>query len=225
MSLASRLGKLEVLVQGEMPPPETEPSAECLAWLDQLLDGCSAILATMPERYAVQAFEAIEGGRSFDEPLARRVVALAQSAAPHPDHGWQAWLRWELFWPHALQGPLVLPEATCALLESHPTTEFLQYDCERCGYRPGERPMVEWFAEWVAGGRQGSVRKSFVARCPVPGCGGAVRYSGYALSRGRCIQALQSPTWASEQHIRCIHPENECPGEAWAAQNLKEIRR
>jgi hypothetical protein len=218
MSLVQRVKRLEVLVQGEAPPPTPEPTPEGLAWLRLLLDRCELILATMPEHRGRTAFDLLEAGEWFEDPIVVRLVDLARAGLPAPDHAWRPWLARELFALRCLvSGPLALPEATCDLLDAHLNTIFASYTCERCGYLPGERPSSEWGPGWREGGRIGAPRRSFVERCPIRGCGGVVRYAGYMLSRGKCIQAAQSPEWGRERNIRCPHPENECPGAAWRA--------
>jgi hypothetical protein len=215
MNFQHRLGRLEVLVQGETPPPP-EPTPEGLAWLDQLSDASATVLATMPEHRARAAVATFRAGR-WDDPIVRRVLELARAAIPAADPSWYSWLPWELrgLRPR-IEGPRALPEGTCALLDAHSNTIFESYTCERCGYQAGERLSSEWRAEWVEGGRIGEPRRSFVDRCPMPECGGLVRHSGYQLSCGLCIQVAQSPAWGREHNIRCPHPENECPGDAWA---------
>jgi hypothetical protein len=218
MSLVQRVKRLEVLVQGEAPPPTPEPTPEGLAWLEQLVERCNRILAMMPEHRARAAVELLEAGKWFEDPIVVRLVDLARSGMPDPDRAWRSWFPRELFALRlSVSGPLALPAATCDLLEAHPNTVFVSYTCERCGYLPGERPSSEWNAEWGAGGRIGEPRRSFVDYCPIPECGGGVRYAGYMLSCGLCIQAAQSPAWGRERNIRCPHPEDECPGAAWRA--------
>jgi hypothetical protein len=221
VSLASRLGQLEVVLRGEAPEPDPEPPLELMAWLELLEEASAAILATMPEHRAEAVAEAFETG-CWDDPIVQRVIELTRAAVPLPDPAWEAWV--PRAWCHGrprISGPLALPAATCDLLKRHPSTIFSSHTCERCGFQAGERPSSEWSPEWIDGGRVGEPRRSFVKTCPLPDCGGAVRPSGYALSRGKCIQALQDPAWGRERGIRCSHPENQCPGAAWMAAQQK----
>jgi hypothetical protein len=183
-----------------------------IVWNACFAETLQALLGTMPERHAGRVVAAIQAVGWWEDPVARRAVKMTLQVIPRADPTWFPWsTRGWIGCPGEAQGPFALPAAVCELLDRHPNSEFGGHDCERCGYVVPERPYSEWHAEYVAGGRVGKPRRTFMERCPL--CDGAVGWINYLASRSRCLQARQQPGWARERGITCPHPE-PCPAAA-----------
>jgi hypothetical protein len=215
-SLSSRLVRLE---SAAPPPVEFDgPMGEDeIEWNRRFAEALQVLLGTMSERHAGRVVVALQGGGWWPDPVARRCVKMTLQVIPTPDVTWfpMTWRGW-IGCPGSPQGPFVLAAETCALLDQHPTTVFEWFDCQSCGYLPGERPSSEWFPEWIAAGRpETGALKTHVRECPL--CGGRVAGGAYMGSRSRCLQARQQPNWARERGVTCPH-EPRCPASAAAGE-------
>jgi hypothetical protein len=215
VTLSSRLARLEAVA----PPPvglDGPMGDDERDWNEQFAEALQTLLRTIPERYAGRVVAAVQSGGWWPDPVARRAVEMTLQAIPTPDVTWfpMAWRGW-IGCHGEPQGPFALPVETCELLDRHPDSLFERHDCERCGYVVPERPHREWFAKYVAGGRVGKPRRTFMERCPL--CVGAVGWLNYMASRSRCIQARQQLDWARERGITCPHGRR-CPALAAAGE-------
>jgi hypothetical protein len=216
VGLMARLVKLEaaapppVVFDGPMSDAERD-------WSEHFVTALQTLLDTMPPRYAARVVVAIREGGWWDDPVARRATKMVLQVIPRAEPTWFPWsMRGWVCCPGEPQGPYVLAAATCELLDQHPATVFESFDCEACGYLPGERPSSEWLPEWIAAGRpEAGALKTYVRECPL--CGGRVTGGACMGSRSRCLQARQQPDWARERGITCPHGPR-CPASAAAGE-------
>ena len=182
--LAARLQAVEAVVLAAADAQQDPERAAAEAKRDRVWqDAIVEVLQSMPERRAMAALAELQAAETWEDlgPIARRVRQLADSAVPGDLPECQ-FTRCGCARHYGRNGPLVLPEALCALLEAHgDAVVFDYYNCRDCNYQSGERGPDAWAAYRQAHLNARPSERSYFDTCPV--CGGPVGWRAYQVAR------------------------------------------